>query len=733
MDSIRPTDQRSTEGSSGSRFGRPAAGGSFKGGSKAGAEASDANFYDENAAIDDASDFDDGVDDRGKQQRHKKGKGRIEVQVDSPNLKPKKGKPTQGARRQQDNDDDFDDDDEFMERKKKKKEQQKPKEIQVPEAITVANLASLVGISVGHLSKKMKNLGFDAVTPDLLLNQEMAGLVAQELNVIPVMLTTTAVDLEPRPEPESWSEFPLRAPIVTIMGHVDHGKTTLLDSLRKTSVAAGEAGGITQHIGAFSVTLPSMKHITFLDTPGHAAFTAMRRRGAKTTDIVVLVVAADDGIMPQTVEAIKHAKEAGAPIIVAINKCDKPQANPSKVKEELTRYEVVVEDYGGDVPAVEVSGLTGQGLDNLEETILAVAEMMDIRGDASGLPEAFVIESHVAMGLGNVATVLVRRGTLRPGDVIVAGTTWGKVRSMTDEHGRQVKEAGPSIPVRINGWKGLPSAGDQVIGAESEALAKDVVETRITRLERQKQLESIDKINVQREQQRRALERSKAETGGETEPETPEFVKPTVNIILKADVDGSLEAITDALAGFPSHEIELKIVGSGVGNISESDIDLAEVAKASIITFNLPASRSMQSMAESRAIPIHGFKIIYELLDHVKDTLLERLPPDVAFEVKSEADVLQLFKINTKKNQFETIAGSRITTGKLEKECAVRVVRAGTTLFEGKIKTLKHHKKDITEANKGMECGIAIEGFEDLQVGDVIQSFVRIETRRKSL
>eukprot|EP00842_Homolaphlyctis_polyrhiza_P002398 jgi/Hompol1/3159/HPOL_003144-RA len=641
----------------------------------------------------------------------------------------------------------------------KAKEANVQKNVYLPEAISVSNLGTLLGVNYEKLASKMKRLGFASTESDYVLNQETASLIVMEFNMNPIVVETKIEDLEARPEPEDWSVFPLRPPVVTIMGHVDHGKTTLLDSLRKTSVAAGEAGGITQHIGAFSVVLPSGKRITFLDTPGHAAFSAMRERGAQTTDIVVLVVAADDGVMPQTIEAIKHSSNAKVPIIVALNKCDKPGIDLRKVKESLLRYDVILEEYGGEIPAVEVSGLTGKGLDELEETILTVSEVMDLRGDPEGPCEATVIESQLNRERGYVATMLVQRGTLRPGDVLLCGNTWCKARRLMDENGEDIEQAGPSTPVQVMGWKELPNAGDLVLQAESEAHAKRIVQNRERRQEQLKNLEVIEETNERRAKDR--ITRQEQEAAGKNKTpavqhETDADSKPELRLIIKADVHGSLEAIQNVIQGLPTHEVAVTVTSSGVGPANMTDVTLAQVAKgeavengmrvsskphqarrltataAKIIEFNLPSDRKVFREAKTQKVDIRPYNIIYKMIDDIKELMSELLPPDIVKEVTGEAEVMQVFQINTKAKGLESVAGCKIINGRLLRTGLVRVIRQGETILEkGTIKTFKHHKKDITEANKGLECGIGLEGFTDYQQGDIIQAFKVTEVRRK--
>ncbi|KAJ1567781.1 hypothetical protein HK405_004777, partial [Cladochytrium tenue] len=578
-----------------------------------------------------------------------------------------------------------------FDRGEKKKETIAPKDIFIPAGISVVNLGSLMGLPYGKLAKSMKKLGFENTNTDFVLTSEVASLIALEYGFNPIVSepSKVEVDFQPRAEPEDWSQYPTRSPVVTIMGHVDHGKTTLLDALRKSSVAASEAGGITQHIGAFSVKVPSGKQITFLDTPGHAAFSAMRARGAQVTDVVVLVVAADDGVMPQTAEAIKHAQAAGGkqitgptpsvPIVVAINKCDKRDANPSTVKEGLLRYNVVVEDFGGEIPSVEVSGLTGKGLDALEETIITIAEMADLRGDPTGPVEGAIIESRVVRGKGyeypfsNSATMIVKRGTLANGQVVVAGTTWARVRGLVDENGKPLRSAGPALPVEVSGWKELPAAGDQVLEAPDEDLAKRVVESRLKSASHQQLVESIDRLNESRIATRLAAETA-AKPDAEVPKETHEDSVRVLPVILKGDVHGSVEALTDALAGLPSHEVQVKVVSSGVGAVTDSDVELAEATKALLLAFNVAADKRVMGLAGRSRVTVSAHRVIYSLLDAVKEAMADLLPPEEVHETMGEAEVLQLFDLRAGKGSSTTterVAGCRVLTGKIARSAKV--------------------------------------------------------------
>ncbi|KAI8581200.1 hypothetical protein K450DRAFT_233592 [Umbelopsis ramanniana AG] len=648
--------------------------------------------------------------------------------------------------------------------RKNKLEQAKAEKVQrdvyIPEVVNVSNLAKILGIRLEQMISTMQALEMPNTKHDHMLTADESSLIAMELDMNPIVDSQAALDLFPRQQPEDMSIFPSKPPVVTIMGHVDHGKTTLLDTLRKSSVAAGEAGGITQHIGAFSVDLPSKKRITFLDTPGHAAFSAMRSRGANVTDIVVLVVAADDGVMPQTVEAIKHAQAANVPIIVAVNKCDKHGADPHRVKQELLQHEIQLEELGGDIPSVDVSGLTGKGLDELEENIVTLAEVLDLRAERNNTAEGVVLESNIEKGRGNVATVLVRTGTLKPGSNVVAGNALCKVRSMTDDKGKPVKEALPGMPVKVIGWKELPNAGDEMLQAPSESVAKTVVANRIAKVQRKQQLEDLEVINDKRRRQREQVEAernaeraykkemwmfhqglitqypetlnkrlSDIQVGNTPQEEAEDKVKE-LRAIIKGDVSGTVEAVVDCLNGLHTPEVRVKVVSSGVGNISESDIQLAAACEGHVIGFNVKADKRIQQQASISNVPVKSYNVIYKLLDDVKASLCDMLPPIISTQVNGEATVLQIFQITVKGRDTKPIAGCRITNGSVTRNGRVRVVRNKETIWEGELDTLKQVKKDISEAKKGLECGMAFEGFTDFKEGDIIQSIQTIETPR---
>ncbi|KAI9494750.1 hypothetical protein BDB00DRAFT_816915 [Zychaea mexicana] len=647
--------------------------------------------------------------------------------------------------------------------KKAAEVEQQTRDVYIPEIINVANLSRILGIRLEQALQTMEELEMDNPSHDRMLNADESSLIAMQLDMNPIVDERQALDIFPRPPPADTSSLPFRPPVVTIMGHVDHGKTTLLDTLRKTSVAAGEAGGITQHIGAFSVQLPSKKSITFLDTPGHAAFSSMRARGAQVTDIVVLVVAADDGVMPQTQEAIEHAHSANVPIVVAINKCDKPGVDPSKVKQELARYNVHLEEIGGDVPAVEVSGLTGHNLDQLEETISTLSEILELKAERDNGAEGVVIESQVEKGRGNVATVLVQRGTLKAGSTVVAGRTWCRVRSMTDHQGRPVKEALPGTPIKVIGWKEVPTAGDEMLQALDEGTAKTVVDNRKARQQRDQQLKDLQVINDKRRQQREQLEQERLiereykkemymfhkgliDTPPESlgkrlsaiqsslqEDESAEKKEDILEYraVVKGDVSGTVEAVVDCLNGLRNKQIQVKVVESGVGNITEGDVQLAAACEGHVIGFNVKADKKIQAEASKRGITVRSYSVIYKLLEEVKDQLGDMLPPIVTTQVVGEASILQIFDISIKGRETRAVAGCRVTNGAIQRNGRVRILRDKKQIWEGELDALRQVKKDIMEAKKGLECGMSFEGFTDFKDGDVVQSIQTIETKQK--
>ena len=586
-----------------------------------------------------------------------------------------------------------------------------PTPIYLPEFISVSNLARVLKIRVEQFLQKTEDLGFEGLTNDHILDAETAGLIASEYNFEPIVDQSEDQDLRAQLPVEDKSTIPARPPIVTIMGHVDHGKTTLLDFLRKSSVAASEHGGITQHIGAFSVAMSGGRLVTFLDTPGHAAFLSMRQRGAHVTDIVILVVAADDSVKPQTIEAIKHAQSAQVPIIVAVNKMDKEDARPEQVKQDLARYGVEIEDFGGETQVVCVSGKTGQGMAELEDATVALADILDSRAPANGLMEGWVLEATTRKA-GRVATVLVRRGTLRPGDVIVAGSSWARVRSLRNEAGVMVDSAGPGAPVSVDGWREQPAAGDEVLQspANDEQKAKSVVAYRLEAFQREQLAKDMTAVNEARrveQEKREALERAKqlaAEATTDTDQtspsndtdattqeakaaeQNPTETAPKINevfFILKADVSGSVEAVASSVVSLGSSEIRAHILRSGVGPITEFDIDHAAAAKGHIINFNTPVDGAMARLAEERGVRVLDQSIIYRLIDQVKGVLEERLPLVITKRVLGEAEIAQVFDLNVKGRVRVPIAGCRVRNGEITKKNPIRILRGGDVVFEG--------------------------------------------------
>ncbi|KAK9458037.1 initiation factor 2 [Dipodascopsis uninucleata] len=604
----------------------------------------------------------------------------------------------------------------------------------LPPTVTVANMARLLGLKREELIVKMGELGFENLTPDYVLDFETSSLVALEFGFDPAS-NATVNDIFPAPPPENLESVPSRPPFVTIMGHVDHGKTTILDYLRKSSIVDKEFGGITQHIGAFSVPLSSGKRITFLDTPGHAAFLKMRQRGANVTDIVVLVVAADDSVMPQTKEAINHAKKANVPIIVAINKIDKPGTDLDKVYRDLGQNEIYVEEIGGDVQCVKVSGLTGQGIDELEDAIIALSEIQDFRAPLDGNAEGYIIESSIQKGRGNVATLVVRRGVLKTGDFIVAGTTFAKVRSLRDELGKVIKSAGPGTPVEVDGWKDLPESGDEALEAKNEKHAKDVVEFRRERIEHirnKKDLEAIaqeQQAKVKRVESQAQKNSDVAESDISTKEEETAKEK-ILSFIIKSDVAGSAEAVSDSIAFLEKENVKCKILYSEVGAPSESDVTRAEIANAKILCFNVKTSKEMNQFALQRGVQIASFNVIYHLVEHVMNLIMAQLEPEIQIRVIGEAEIRQIFEI-TEKNGKRKVAGCRITNGVIKRNNMIRILRDNEEIFLGSLDTLRQVKKDIAEIRKGSECGMSFKGWTEFLEDDTIQAVEEYEVPKK--
>jgi translation initiation factor IF-2 len=586
------------------------------------------------------------------------------------------------------------------------------REVVVPETITIQELANRMSERAVDVIRLLMKQGQLLKITDVI-DADTAQLIAEELGHTVKRVAESDVEEGLFDTPDVDENLVPRPPVVTIMGHVDHGKTSLLDAVRKTNVVSGEAGGITQHIGAYQVTSPLGGKITFIDTPGHAAFTAMRARGARVTDIVVLVVAADDGVMPQTIEAISHAKAAKVPLIVAINKVDKPDANPQRVRTELLSYEVVVESMGGDTLEVEVSAKTGQGLDTLLEGLQLQAEILDLKANPERSAEGTVIEAKLDRGRGPVATVLVQRGTLHPGDIIVAGAEWGRVRALVNDLGATVKEAGPSVPVEVLGFNGTPEAGDRVAVVENEARAREITEYRA--------------------RQKRERQAARAAGAGRTLAEMMRDLKEgagrkELTLVVKGDVQGSVEAIVAALDKLGTDEVTARVIHSGVGGITESDITLAEASRAVVLGFNVRAHKEARESAERGGIEIRYYNIIYDLVDDVKQAMSGLLAPTLREERLGEAQVLEVFNVS----KVGKVAGCRVLDGRVERGAHVRLIRDNVVIHEGKLSQLKRFKDDAREVVAGQECGMAFESYQDMRVGDIIECY-RVEEVKRSL
>jgi len=585
------------------------------------------------------------------------------------------------------------------------------REVTIPEAITIQELANRMserGVDVIRLLMKQGQMA----TINDTLDADTAQLIAEEMGHTVRRVAEADVEEGLFDAADEPAQLESRAPVVTVMGHVDHGKTSLLDSIRSANVVAGEAGGITQHIGAYQVTAPSGAKITFIDTPGHAAFTAMRARGAKVTDIVVLVVAADDGVMPQTVEAIHHAKAAKVPIIVAINKMDKPDANPQRVRNDLLQHEIQVESLGGDVVDVEVSATKKTNIDKLLEMIGLQAEILDLKANPARAAEGTVIEAKLDRGRGPVATVLVQRGTLYPGDIVVAGAEWGRVRALMSDTGDAVDEAGPSTPVEVLGFSGTPDAGDRMAVVDSEARAREVTDYRA----RQKR----EKTAARASGMRGSLEQMMAQAKTAGRKEFP--------LVVKADVQGSLEAIIGAIDKLSTDEVAARVLHAGVGGITESDVTLAEASGVPIVAFNVRAHKEAREAAERAGIEIRYYNIIYDLVDDVKKAMSGLLAPTLRETMLGNAQILEIFKVSKVGN----IAGCRVTDGNVERGASVRLIRDNVVIHEGKLSQLKRFKDDVREVGAGMECGMAFESYQDMRQGDVIECY-RVEQIQRSL
>ncbi len=584
------------------------------------------------------------------------------------------------------------------------------REVTIPETITLQELAQRMAERSVDIIKYLMKQG-QMMKPGDVIDADTAQLIAEEFGHTVKRVAESDVEEGIFNVEDNQAAMVSRPPVVTIMGHVDHGKTSLLDAIRHANVVSGEAGGITQHIGAYQVEQNGQK-ITFIDTPGHAAFTAMRARGAQATDIAILVVAADDSVMPQTIESINHAKAAGVPIIVAINKIDKPAADPQKVRTALLQHEVFVESMGGEVLDVEVSAKNKINLDKLLDAVLLQAEMLDLQADPTRTAEGVVIEAQLDRGRGSVATVLVQKGTLHPGDILVAGSEWGRVRALVNDRGEHVKEAGPAMPVEILGLQGTPQAGDRFAVVANEAKAREIAEYR-QRLAR-------DKAVARQSGARGSLEQmmNQLQVSG-----TKEFP-----LVIKGDVQGSIEAISNALDKLGTDEVRARIVHSGAGGITESDVSLAEASNAAIIGFNVRANKQARDAADQQGIEIRYYNIIYDLIDDVKAAMSGLLSPERRETFLGNAEILEVFNIT----KVGKVAGCRVTEGKVERGAGVRLIRDNVVIHEGKLKTLKRFKDEVSEVPAGQECGMAFENYDDIRAGDVIEAF-RIEHVSRTL
>ncbi|MCO7199621.1 MULTISPECIES: translation initiation factor IF-2 [Pseudoalteromonas] len=579
-------------------------------------------------------------------------------------------------------------------------------EVRISETITVAELASRMAVKGAEVVKTMMKMG-DMVTINQVIDQETAQLVAEEMGHKVILVKENELEEKVLNDRSEDGSLEPRAPVVTVMGHVDHGKTSTLDYIRKAKVADGEAGGITQHIGAYHVETEGGM-ITFLDTPGHAAFTSMRARGAKATDIVVLVVAADDGVMPQTKEAVQHAKAAEVPLIVAVNKMDKEGIDPDRVKNELAQLDVIPEDWGGETQFVHISAKTGLGIDELLEAILMQSELLELRASEEGMASGVVIESRLDKGRGPIASVLVQSGTLNQGDIVLCGLEYGRVRAMKDENGKDIKTAGPSIPVEILGLSGVPAAGDEATVVRDERKAREVA------LYRQGKFREVKLAR----QQKAKLENMFSNM---TEGDVSE-----VNIVLKADVQGSIEAIADSLTKLSTDEVKVKIVGSGVGGITETDATLAAASNAIIVGFNVRADASARKVIETENLDLRYYSVIYDLIEEVKQAMTGMLAPEFKQEIIGLAEVRDVFK----SPKIGAVAGCMVTEGVVKRSAPIRVLRDNVVIYEGELESLRRFKDDVAEVRNGMECGIGVKNYNDVKVGDQIEVFETVQVER---
>lgn len=586
-------------------------------------------------------------------------------------------------------------------------QEKESKLLKVTEFVTVNEVATMMDVSTTEIISACMSLGM-MVTLNQRLDAETLSIVAEEFGY-EVEFVTAEIEESIEIEEDAPEDLELRAPIVTVMGHVDHGKTSLLDYIREENVIAGESGGITQHIGAYGVTLESGQKITFLDTPGHEAFTAMRARGAQVTDIAIIVVAADDDIMPQTKEAISHAQAAGVPIVFAINKIDKPTANPDKIKEGLAGMNLLVEDWGGKIQSHDISAKTGQGVKELLEKVLLEAELLELKANPDRLAGGTVVEAFLDKGRGYVSTILVQNGTLEVGDYVLAGTCSGKVKAMQDERGKNVKKAGPATPISILGLDGAPQAGDKFNVLDDEREAKQIAAKR-SQLQREQSVRTQRHITLDEIGRRIALGDFKE-----------------LNIILKGDVDGSVEALTDSFQKLSTDEIQVNIIHKGVGAITESDVLLASASDAIIIGFNVRPMGNARTVADKEEIDIRTYSIIYDAINDLKDAMEGMLSPEMKEEVTGNAEIRETFKIS----KIGTIAGCMVTTGKIFRNSQIRLIRDGVVVFTGELASLKRFKDDVKEVAKGYDCGLQVKNYNDIRIGDLIEAFQEVAVKKK--
>jgi translation initiation factor IF-2 len=656
-----------------------------------------------------------GDDDNRKRKKKKSRKKRKRGKIDESDVEKKmretmqrmKSSETVGSRRQKRRQQRREEREEQLQEQREMEELQ-DEIIEVTEFVTVSDLADLLGVGANDVITTCMNLGM-MVSINQRLDASTIELVAEEFDKDVEFVDADDMIEEIEIEEDDPDDLEPRAPIITVMGHVDHGKTSLLDYIRKAKVAAGEAGGITQHVGAYSVKTEDGRPITFLDTPGHEAFTAMRSRGAQATDIVILVVAADDAVMPQTIEAINHAKAAGVSLVVAINKMDKPGANPDKIKQQLAEHDVIVEEYGGKTQNAEISAKTGDGIDELLDKVLIEAELMELKANPNRQAEGIVLESKKDKGKGIVANVLIQNGTLKVGDAYVAGPCFGRVRAMEDEHGNRLQEAGPATPIQLLGFSDMPQAGDRLVVAHDEKKAKEIANQR-QQIKREQDLRKSKHLTLDDLSRRLAL--------GEV---------TDLNIIIKADVDGSIEALSGSLQKLSNDEVAVNIIHTGAGAITESDVLLASASDAIIIGFQVRPTPSARKLAENEEIDVRLFSVIYDAVDEVRDALEGLLTPEIKEEVLGNIEVRDVFKVPS----AGTVAGCYVMDGKVTRNSKVRLVRDGVVIYDGEIDSLKRFKDDVKEVQAGYECGLGIANYNDIKVGDHIEVYHEFEKKRK--